>query len=43
MGKKLVKAGLLETALMAVAKEGGDGCDRASLSLSRINTQNIPL
>jgi hypothetical protein len=43
MGKKLVKPGLLETAKMAVAKEGGEGCDRASPSLLRINTQKIPL
>jgi hypothetical protein len=43
MGKKRVKPGLFETAKMAVAKEAGEGCDRASLSLLRINTQKIPL
>jgi len=43
MGKKLLKPGLLETAKMAAAKEGGEGCDRALPPLLRINTQKIPV
>lgn len=43
MGGKLVKSGLLGTGKMAVAQEEGEGGDRTSPSLLRINTQKIPL
>jgi len=34
-----IKPGLLGTGMMAVAQEEDGGCDRASPSLLRINTQ----